>query len=69
MMGKQVFASPPFTQREALLKEMIRLAREDGLNPDEQNMRATLFRYPVEDIERTVDAFERFGVKTVLDSM
>ena len=54
--------------REQMLTELMRLAREDGLDPDEAGMRSVLYRYSLEDIERVVDACERFGVKNIVKS-
>ena len=58
----------PIHNREQMLTELMRLAREDGLTPDEANMRSVLCRYSLEDIERVVDACERFGVKDIVKS-
>ena len=54
--------------REQMLTELMRLAREDGHDPDEASMRSVLYRYSLEDIERVVDACERFGVKNIVKS-
>lgn len=55
--------------RNKLLSELVRLAEEDGLEPNYAKLRQATLKYSTEDIERVVDAFERFGAKNVFKSM
>lgn len=55
--------------RPHLINEFCKLCEEDGLEPNKEKIQKTFDRYSVEEIERVVDACDRFGVKAILASV
>lgn len=49
-----------------MMNEIIRLCYAEGLHPDEDKLRKRLGRASTLEIERLLDAFYRFGVRTIL---
>ena len=54
--------------RILLVDRLVSLAKADGLDVDEPELRKRASRYSPEDLERVVDAFERFGAKNIFKS-
>lgn len=54
---------------EYYTKEICNLAAADGINLKESNVRRKLAQHSLSDIERIVDAFERFGVAGILEAL
>ena len=54
--------------RILLVDRLVSLAKADDLDVDEPELRKRASRYSPEDLERVVDAFERFGAKNILMS-
>lgn len=51
--------------RVQLVDQLVTLAKADGLEVNEHELRKRASRYSPEDLERVVDAFERFGAKNI----
>ena len=54
--------------RSQLVDRLVQLAKEDGLEPNSKKMYEKTAKYPIEELERVVDAFERFGAKNIFRS-
>lgn len=55
-------------RRVELYNEIFRLCKKEGLKLNKQRMRSKMNGYNIEDVERILDAFERFGVSAILQS-
>ena len=53
-------------RRIELYNEIFRLCEQEGLKPNKQRMQRKMNDYNIEDIERILDAFERFGISAIL---
>ena len=51
-----------------LIDQLVALAKADSLEVNEPELRKRASRYSLEDLERVVDAFERFGAKNIFRS-
>ena len=54
--------------RILLVDRLVALAKADDLEVNEPELRKRASRYSPEDLERVVDAFERFGAKNIFKS-
>lgn len=73
-MSKEVIVGRPINgisinALECYTKEICNLAAADGVNLKESDVRRKLAQHSLSDIERIVDAFERFGVAGILEAL